>query len=245
MQTDLRALVALAASAPSGKIFREVALDAIAVDVSFDAAFFHALSPRVSLATAATRGIDEETIAESMKHWDRFAVDFGRFRDFALEHGGVATDRDALPASGPKRIAFQRAFGEGQRARAAALVHLVVRDRIVSVIVLLRWRAVRFSPPEVDYLRAIAPVLAAGDALHQSLDRAQHASVATKLRCHDQRLTPRQRDVVEHVALGYTNVQIAKAIGRSANTVRNLLADTMQRLGAANRADLVRLAVLR
>jgi DNA-binding CsgD family transcriptional regulator len=68
---------------------------------------------------------------------------------------------------------------------------------------------------------------------------------STQLRCFDQRLTPRQRDIVERVALGHTNDQIGEALGLSPNTVRNLLTETRRRLGAANRAELVRLAVLR
>jgi DNA-binding CsgD family transcriptional regulator len=67
----------------------------------------------------------------------------------------------------------------------------------------------------------------------------------TQLRCSDQRLTPRQRELVERVALGHTNAQIAAALSLSENTVRNLLTATRQRIGAANRAELVRLAVLR
>ena len=62
--------------------------------------------------------------------------------------------------------------------------------------------------------------------------------------CVDGRLTARQRDIVSRVALGQTNAQIATALGLSANTVRNHLARVFARIGASNRAELVRLAVL-
>lgn len=87
--------------------------------------------------------------------------------------------------------------------------------------------------------------MAVAAALHQSLDQAERATVPSVLRCHDQRLTPRQREIVELIALGHTNQAIASTFGRSANTVGNQLAEAMRRLGAANRADVVRLAVLR
>jgi DNA-binding CsgD family transcriptional regulator len=46
------------------------------------------------------------------------------------------------------------------------------------------------------------------------------------------------------VALGRTNRQIAEMLRISPNTVRNTLANVCERLGAGNRADVVRLAVL-
>lgn len=235
----------LAASAESCKLFREAVLDQLAHVVAFDAAVFHALSPRVPLQTAAVRGLDAAVIGASMKHWDQWAVELGRFRDFGVKNGGVATDRDALPAHGRARSIFERAFGSQQRARAATFVHLIVRGRIVSAVILVRWQSLPFSEADVRRLRAVAPTIAIGDALHQSLDRAERATVPSVLRCHDQRLTPRQREIVELIALGHTNAAIGSSFGRSANTVRNQLADAMRRLGAANRADVVRLAVLR
>ena len=63
--------------------------------------------------------------------------------------------------------------------------------------------------------------------------------------CRDKRLTERQREIVEHVALGHTNAEIGAAIGLSVRTVRNLLVAIMKRLDASNRADVVRVAVLR
>ena len=45
------------------------------------------------------------------------------------------------------------------------------------------------------------------------------------------------------MALGHTNEDIGRAMGLSANTVRNHLARIYPRLGASNRADLVRLAL--
>lgn len=245
MKTQRPKLSRLAAEAASGRAFREAAIDHVARRVAFDAAVFHAFSPRVSIETAALRGIDPAAIAASMRHWDRWAVELGRFRDVGIRNGGVATDRDAFPATGRARSQFERSLGGTKRARAAALVHLIVRERIVSALILVRWRDLPFDAGDVRYLRSIAPLLSVADALHQHLDQAERASVPRVLRCHDQRLTPHQRELVEHVALGHTNAAIASSLGRSVNTVRNTLAEVMRRLDAANRADVVRLAVLR
>ncbi len=240
----MQALITLAVAAVDGLGFREAALDILAARVPFDAALFHALSPRVPLSTAAIRGLDVDELARSMSQWDQWAVELGRFRDVGIAQRGVATDSDVLPRRGGSRLVFERAFG-ARRVRCAAFVHLMVRGRIVAVVVLVRFRDRPFDAQEVAFLRRVAPALAVGDELHQLLDQTRRASVPTRLRCLDQRLTPHQREVVEYVALGHTNRAIAVALGRSANTVRNQLAEVMRRLGASNRADVVRLAVVR
>jgi DNA-binding CsgD family transcriptional regulator len=125
------------------------------------------------------------------------------------------------------------------------IVHLAVRDQVGSVIVLLAKRARGFDDEALARLQALAPVLAVGDRLQERLDNAPRATAPVRLRCEDQRLTERQREIVERVALGHSNEQIAVGMGLSANTVRNHLARIFTRLGCANRADLVRLAVLR
>ncbi|MCW5831654.1 MAG: hypothetical protein KIS78_04275 [Labilithrix sp.] len=245
MSSLVGTLAELAAAAPSQKAFREAALDCIAGEVVYDGAVFHALSPRVPFATAVVRGLEREAIEASMKHWDRWAVELGRFREIGIRNRGVATDRQALPARGPTRALFERAFGAGRRARAAAFVHLIARERILSAMILVRFRDRPFSDADVSALREAAPVLALADGLHRELDHGERASVPTAIRCRDQRLTDRQREIVELMAMGHTNAAIARALGRSPHTVRNQLADVMRRLGAANRADVVRLAVLR
>jgi DNA-binding CsgD family transcriptional regulator len=199
----------------------------------------------VPLETAAMRGIEPGALRESMQHWDRWAVELGRFRDVAMAQGGVATDRDALPTRSGARTTLEGALGSTKRVRAAAIVHLVVRERIIAALIVMRHRDVPFDARDVATLRAIAPALAVGDALHQRLDETARASMPVRLVCLDDRLTERQRLIVEHVALGHTNAQIAEALGVSPNTVRNLLVRVFERIGASNRADVVRLAVLR
>lgn len=57
-------------------------------------------------------------------------------------------------------------------------------------------------------------------------------------------LTPAERHVVDYVCLGYTNPEIAAALGISVNTVRNRLVLVFRKLGATTRAELVRVALL-
>jgi DNA-binding CsgD family transcriptional regulator len=101
-----------------------------------------------------------------------------------------------------------------------------------------------FSIREREAMQPLVPVLALGDGYQLARTRSSLPGVATQVRCLDERLTARQREVVEYVALGRTNAEIGAALGISIHTVRNLLVKVCARLQAANRAEVVRLAVV-
>ena len=56
-------------------------------------------------------------------------------------------------------------------------------------------------------------------------------------------LTPREREVLELVAQGYTDKEIARKLGRDYITVRDQSQAAVKRLGARNRAHAVALFV--
>lgn len=223
--------------------FRAAVLAEIRVIVSFDKAIFHALSPRVPASTAALIGIDPATLATSMSGWDAVAVDLGRLRELANERL-VATDLDAFPPRSRGRARFHQHVTKPLGARSMVVVHLIVGGRAWSAIVLLARREGAFDEHVVARLRRVAPAIAVADALVQIESASPRATAPVRLVCRDGRLTDRQREIVEHVALGHTNEECARALGISPNTLRNQLAAVFRTLGAANRADVVRLAVL-
>jgi DNA-binding CsgD family transcriptional regulator len=238
-------IVEAAARADSLRTFREQALVALAAEIRFDAALFHALSPRVPLDTAVVIGLDVELLRGTMAKWDRLAVELGRLRDVALAAGGVATDRDAFPVRTRGRERFQSEIARPLQIRAMAFAHLMVRGTVRAGVLLFQRRANGFPDAELAILRSAVPALSIGDTMHSFLDDVPRAALPLRMACVDQRLTRRQREIVEYVALGHTNDAIARTLAVSPNTLRNHLADVFRRLGASNRADVVRLAVLR
>jgi DNA-binding CsgD family transcriptional regulator len=242
---DARAVCDLARDASDLQTFRRAALALLAESIAFDAALFHELSPRVPLATAAVIGLDLRALEGGRGSWDENAVLFGRLRELGLQQDGVVSDRQAFPLGSRVRKAWQLRVEKPLQVRALLMGHLLAQERLISVVLLFRRGARPFSARDEAQLRELVPALALGDALHQALAKRPLAGPIARPRCVDQRLTPRQREVVERVALGHTNVQIGSALELSPNTVRNLLTQARQRIGAANRAELVRLAVLR
>jgi DNA-binding CsgD family transcriptional regulator len=235
----------LALRAPSLLAYRQAALECIATALRFDAALFHELSPRTDLSSAAWKALDLAALEAGRGSWDENAVLLGRLRELALEQGGVASDREAFPPGSRARKNWDARVAKPLRVRSTLAAHLVVRDRIISAVLLFRRTAGPFGKAEQATLRELVPILSLGDGLQQALAGAPLTGPATQLRCVDQRLTARQREIVEQVALGYTNADIGAVLELSANTVRNLLTEVRRRLGAANRAEVVRLAVLR
>ena len=235
----------LARQAADLSAFRSAALAQLLACIPADVAVFHELSPRVPLTRAALHGVSLEVMEAGRTRWDENAVLFARLRELALTRAGVAGDREAFARDARARAAWRERVCKPLGLHASLLAHLVVNERLVSALLLGRRSARGFSAAEQRALERLVPALAVGDALQQSLAQGAVAGPPTGLRCLDQRLTARQRELVERVALGHTNHEIGQALGLSANTVRNLLAETRRRLGAANRAELVRLAVLR
>lgn len=56
-------------------------------------------------------------------------------------------------------------------------------------------------------------------------------------------LSPREREVLQQVARGFTNQQIADEVGLSVKTIESYRARLMKKLGLKERSDLVRLAI--
>jgi two-component system response regulator FixJ len=91
------------------------------------------------------------------------------------------------------------------------------------------------KPYDAERLIAgIAKALAAGEELRSR--EGQRAELLQRL----SELSPRQKEVMQLVAEGLSNKQIAHSLGISPRTVENYRAWVMERMGAANIAELVR-----
>lgn len=112
-----------------------------------------------------------------------------------------------------------------QRALAAGAVGFVVRDLADSELP----QAVRAAARGQEY---VSPRMASSlDALHRSLT--------------ENRLTPREVEVLRLIALGHTSVEIARKLHLSPRTVETHRAHIHKKLGLATRSELVRYALRR
>lgn len=89
-----------------------------------------------------------------------------------------------------------------------------------------------------DLLRSIRRALEADRQTRAH--RSQHAAVLARL----EELTPREHEVMDLVAAGKSNREIATALGVTAKTVEAHRAKVMDKMQATSLADLVRMALL-
>jgi two-component system response regulator FixJ len=95
------------------------------------------------------------------------------------------------------------------------------------------------KPYDAEYLmRSIEKALASGEE-HRSSE-SQRRELMDRLG----ELSPRQKEVMYLVARGLSNKQIAQRLGISPRTVENYRAWVMERMGAANVAELVRKVIM-
>jgi DNA-binding CsgD family transcriptional regulator len=239
----VRQLCEVAVQVSSVAEYRTGVLDMLRPHIAFDAALFHELSPRVSLSRAAMIGFEPGQVHASSASWDETAVRLQPLLELALAQGGAATDTEAFPNGSRSRREWEQGLAKRLGIRHLLAGHLLRHGRVISALLLMRRRKA-FTRAERAWLGGLLSCLTLGDSYWQFAGQGRFAGMLAQPVCRDQRLTARQRQVVEGVALGRTNRQIGEMLGVSPHTVRNILALVCERLGAGNRADVVRLAVL-
>lgn len=245
MRSVERELAELARTSEDLAAFRRAALERLASAVPSDVSLFHELSPRSTLARAAMVNVDAAWLSTTLSTWDELAVQFGAMVSDGQAHGGVGLARRAFKGRAALRQEWTRRIARPLGVADVVMLHLVVHERIISAVVLGRKRArAEFTDSELEQLAQLAPVLSVCDAWLQQRAGAP-AGMPVAVRCLDGRLTPRQRSIVEQVALGHADHEIAAALQISPHTVRNILVTIRARLGAANRAEIVHRAVFR
>ncbi len=225
--------------------FRQLALELLLEELQFDAGLFVELGQTCGALHAAAIGVEQKTVVDLCTRWEGGTDELDALRFRALKQAGVATDSEAFSRNREGRQLFRRLVADPMGVASMMGAHLVIQERLVSVIFVGRKAgAAVFSPHERRWLASLVPVLAACEAVHARHGLGPESGLSTVVRCVDRRLTKRQREVVEQVALGRTNREAGESLGISEHTVRNLLVEARARLQASNRAELVRLAVM-
>ena len=125
-----------------------------------------------------------------------------------------------------------------ERGEPIPVIFVTAEGDVGSSVEAMKEGAVDFLEKPVDadaLLSAVMRALAKEAEWRQRRDRMEQASglLAT--------LTPREREVLEHVATGKTNKQIASELGTSEKTVKVHRGRVMHKLGANSVVDLVHL----
>ena len=93
-------------------------------------------------------------------------------------------------------------------------------------------------------ITACLRILAMAELVHDSPPSAVERAEPRRPPKRRETLTEREREVLEYLALGYTNSEVAMACGNAPNTVKKQIAAIFSKLGASTRAECVRIAIL-
>jgi DNA-binding NarL/FixJ family response regulator len=92
-----------------------------------------------------------------------------------------------------------------------------------------------------DLLEALRTVAGGDTYLHPEVSTV----LVEEVRCPEEPLTTREREILEHIVRGETNQQIAASLSLSTKTVEWHRTNLMSKLNAHNAAELVRIALER
>jgi RNA polymerase sigma factor (sigma-70 family) len=127
-----------------------------------------------------------------------------------------------------------------ERRFAAPIILITGHGDIDMAVSAIKIGAFDFIEKPFDEARLLASIR---NAVEKSLQNASDAAELERIQSRFHSLTVRQREVMELAVSGLSNKEIAARLDISIKTVENHRAWVMERIGARNLADLVRMAM--
>ncbi|HEX5959344.1 MAG TPA: response regulator [Hyphomicrobiaceae bacterium] len=162
---------------------------------------------------------------------------FGSTEDFlaSLPEAPPACVVSDVRLPGMSGIDLQRALKA--QGRDLPVILITGHGDVAMAVAAMKEGAFDFVEKPYDAERLIAGIK---QALAEGAEQRYRDGQLTELRERLAELSPRQREVMQLVAEGLSNKQIAHRLGISPRTVENYRAWVMERMGAGNVAELVR-----
>jgi len=162
---------------------------------------------------------------------DFFYVDLARYFAHTSVHGVTRDDDPMSHDEFRQTTAFYNELYRPVGFERFVNVLVTPPGRSPAMVALVRSSAHRgFTDLEVHVLKGLRNALALAEG---ALRRPRYA------RFLEEALAPIDREILELLALGYTNKQIAVVLQRSPNTVRNRLIRLYAKVGVASRTELI------
>jgi DNA-binding CsgD family transcriptional regulator len=228
----LRDLTALAASTTPRDHFRTIALDLLQREIGFDFGVLWRVGSEHP-TDACVLGFSPDFFRRYSAGVDRYGPELAPLMERASS--GPTLDTAFFSASARGRMAFYADIVRPVGSREFVTAIIRVASHIVGTLQLGRAQGAssRFGARHLETLAPLLPALALGEAVRDERSAAPRHGAA------NEGLSPREREIVDLIVLGYTNPEIATALGTSPNTVRNQLAKLYRKLGVSTRSEML------
>jgi DNA-binding CsgD family transcriptional regulator len=167
---------------------------------------------------------------------ERYDQELRKARVYGTLNGYAYIDTEVYDERERRELALYRDLVHPQGI-ASMIVALSRIDRWAHGVVNLCRVRDRFQPEELEQLRPILEVIG---LLHAACHTVEHQQSNTEAEPEAEivDLSGRERYLIHLVGCGYTNPEIASALKRSPNTVRNQLALIFEKIGVSTRSEL-------
>ncbi len=222
----------IACSAPTWLDLERAVLELVMSQIGADTAFF---ADTTGPSEASLGRITEQRV-QLARLWPELGPGMSSLQRVALAGDGVVVD-NVLLGRRLERLPYYQLVMRPVRGRTTMLAFLAPRGCLQRKLAIGRCEgSPAFGERPRRLLATIVPTLTLACAAFGA-ERRVAAAPATL-----EALTAREREVYDYLHLGYTNAQIACALGTSDRTVRNQLSRVYAKLGVANRAEAVGLS---
>jgi DNA-binding CsgD family transcriptional regulator len=183
--------------------------------------------------------------ADDTSRWGAYVEETmeARFRLIASQ-AGAGRDGEILPRARYERTRLFQDMMRPLRLNSILAGFHASGGRSIRATLVLARAGSGFSDVERQRLSAIMPTLSVCELARRSVAGVALPSTGEGPR-GAARLTVREAEVLDYLRLGYTNREIAMALGTSFRTVRNQLTGVFAKLGATTRAEAVALSLAR
>jgi DNA-binding CsgD family transcriptional regulator len=233
MTVDAGVLLEAAHVAKTVEEYERAALDYLDRTIGADVAMF----VRNGAPGSYAPGFDAKVRHACADRWQQYALDLRDFAHTVIRGHGVGVDVEYFGKRGLERLCYFDELMRPHRGRSTLMAFLMRGGVPVSKLVLGRCSP-GFSAKERDYIVKLIPALSVCEAAVCS-----PPPPTRELNDDVLALSPREREVISYLQLGYTNAEIALACGNAPRTVRNQLSSIFKKLGASTRAEAVALSL--
>lgn len=232
---DFGTILEAAHAATSLDAFEQITLPLLRQHIACDQLFFVVRSG----IRGPALGFDERVRQTTAGRFSHYSRELEPFRRAAASNGGVGVDREFFGSTALQRTAHYREIMRPHSGQSTLLGYLSFQGEAVGGVVFGR-STPGFLEAEQRLLREALPALSLARAAFRPLSQGRAREILPAVA---ERLSPRERDVLSYLILGYTNAEIALACGTSFRTVRNQLTSLFRKVGATTRAEAVSLSL--